>query len=158
MLIAIDDYEAWKHLSNPIHDARAVAADLRGIYGFETELVENPTLSQVFEIFEKYMKRKFSPHDQLVIFIAGHGTYKDDTREGFLITKDSKSKKEDTWGHSFLSHARLGQIVDHFHIGHILVILDACFGGTFDQRIAEAGHRGGDEYPELSADEFKNRK
>lgn len=36
--------------------------------------------------------------------------------------------------------------------------MDACFGAAFDERIADAGIRGGDEYVELSASEFKVRQ
>lgn len=158
LLIATDDYDAWTRLSNPIHDARAIATDLQEIYGFETELLENPTRGQVHDVLGKYRNKNYSPTDQLVIFIAGHGMYLDETREGFLITKESRLPKEDKWGDSFFPHTRLRDLVDLIPAQHIFLILDACFGGTFDQRIADSGHRGEDEYREVSAGEIKNRK
>lgn len=158
LLIATDHYDAWKHLSNPIHDARAIAKDLQDMYGFETEILENPTRDQVWNAFGKYTRKVYSSNDQLIIFIAGHGMYLNDTKEGFLITKESKLPNEDKWGDSFLAHSRLSQIVNQIPTPHIFLMVDACFGGTFDQRIADSGHRGNDVYRELSGQEVKNRK
>ena len=158
LLIATSNYDSWKHLPNPLIDARAIASDLMEIYNFEAEIIEDPTLDEIFAALGEYTKKKFFPNDQLFIFIAGHGTYFDNTREGFLIGRDSKSRQDDPYGTTYVPHARLRDIINLIPVKHIFLVIDACFGGTFDQRIAEAGSRGDDEYADITAEELKARK
>ncbi|MBV9241607.1 MAG: caspase family protein, partial [Acidobacteria bacterium] len=75
------------------------------------------------------------PDDQLFIFIAGHGYYKDALPEGFLIFKDGsaldKSDEACLDCQKWLRYADLRNIIDNIGCRHIFVVIDACFGGTF---------------------------
>jgi hypothetical protein len=77
------------------------------------------------------------------IFIAGHGYYNERTRMGYLVTYDSKSRAQDRFFHSYLSHNELANFATAIGSRHTLVILDACFDGTFADRGVST--RGGDE-------------
>lgn len=158
LLIATDRYDSWQTLRNPVYDAKAIAKDLKEIYGFETKTIENPTVDQIYGVLSEYMGKEFSQSDQLLIFIAGHGTYFEKTGEGFLIGKDSKASRDDKFGKTFVPLTRLRDIVDRIPAEHIFLMIDSCFGGTFDRRIADSAHRGDDEYAEVSALEFRARK
>ena len=100
--------------------------------------------------------RSYAENDQLLIFIAGHGQFDERTTRGFIVAKDSKLK--DPVGSSYLSYANLRGLVDNINSNHTMLMLDACFGGTFDQDIARAGSRGQDNAEMASRTEFIERK
>jgi hypothetical protein len=93
--------------------------------------------------------------DQVFIFFAGHGQFDQTFGEGFVVTKESQLNDEAKT--TYLSHNRLRSIVNNIPCEHILLAMDVCFGGTFDQAIA---HRGLDEevYKEASQAEMVTRK
>jgi hypothetical protein len=53
-----------------------------------------------------------------------------------------------------MSHSNLRTIVNNIPCKHIFLVMDVCFGGTFDPLIASRG----DEYSDMSKDEFIERK
>ncbi|MFH0991060.1 MAG: caspase family protein [bacterium] len=157
LMFASDRYNEWPPLINPINDARTIKKELSDSYGFECPLIENPTLDTVFSTLREYTKKQFGPNDQLLIFIAGHGHFDEDFKEGFIVTSDSKSN--DLSRKTYISHERLRSIIDAIPCQHILLIMDVCFGGTFDRSIAMGISKGGDnEYSDISDPEFILRK
>jgi uncharacterized caspase-like protein len=132
LLIATDKYDELQPLSNPVQDAHKIADELRVYYGFQTEIVENPTRTELKATLRRYLlKKDFTDEDQLFIFIAGHGVYAEETGEGYLAARDSK--RNDEFRDTYLSHADLRTIVNNIPCKHILLVLDACFGGAFDE-------------------------
>jgi len=153
LLFATNQYDNWTNLVNPIDDAQSVAKVLKEKYGFETEIVLNPTTDQVFNKLRDYAERKFKPQDQLMIFFAGHGYFDDTFGEGFVVAKNSL--KNDRAKTSFISHSRLRGVIQNIPTEHILLVMDVCFGGTFDPVIA--GSRGLDNAKTIDV-EFLLRK
>ena len=47
LIIATDKYDNWTSLVNPVFDGRSIANDLKANYGFETDVVENPTREEL---------------------------------------------------------------------------------------------------------------
>jgi hypothetical protein len=133
LLIASDQYQQWPPLPNPISDAKAMAKALEDYYGFETELLTNPTKLDIFNAIKKYTNKKFDPDDQLLIFFAGHGAYKEDFRDGCIVANDSL--KDDPAASTYFLHKQLRDLIDNIESQHILLVIDACFGGTFDEWI-----------------------
>ena len=41
------------------------------------------------------------------------------------------------------SHSRLRVLIENIPVNHILVLIDACFGGTFDRDVESGTTRGG---------------
>ncbi len=157
LLFAIDDYTEWNDLGNPINDAKAIKRELEAYYGFEVELIENPTVEEILMKLIEYTKKVYDKDDQLFIFFAGHGQYDDVLNQGFLVGKDSK--KRDITKSSYLSHTYFRELIDNIPNNHIFVTIDACFGGTFDPLIARSDSRGLDEiYDDIADVEFINRK
>ncbi len=153
LLFATDQYDNWTDLVNPIDDARSIAKVLKEKYGFETEIVENPNLDDVFIKLVEYRLRKFKPQDQLLIFFAGHGYFDENFGEGFVVAKNSlQNDKAKT---SYISHNRLRGVIANIPSEHIFLAMDVCFGGTFDPVIASAR---GSEAGETSDNEFLVRK
>lgn len=134
LIIATDDYDSWNDLSNPIFDGKAINDELKNTFGFQTEVLKNPTRTEIYSTLRKYNKKQFSDDDQLFIFIAGHGEYDDVFQEGYIVAKDSKSN--DDIKESYISHSNLRTIINNIPCNHVLLAMDVCFGGTFDPFVA----------------------
>ncbi len=156
LIFAANTYEQWSSLTNPINDARTIQEELKDGYGFKTELVENAIQDSILSKLSEYREKKYTEKDQLVVFFAGHGDYDESMKEGYVVAKDSRAIRDDKFRKSLISHSQLRSMVDNLPCKHILVALDVCFGGTFDQRIASSSHRG-DEYEDVTDEKFMER-
>jgi len=136
LIFATDKYDHWNDLSNPIADAYAIADVLKETYGFQTEIVENPTIEMVWQKLRDYSERKFEPQDQLMVFFAGHGHFDEAFGEGYVVARNSL--KNDVSRVTYISHNRLRGIINNIPCPHILLTMDVCFGGTLDPVIASS--------------------
>ncbi|MCO6476413.1 MAG: SUMF1/EgtB/PvdO family nonheme iron enzyme [Phaeodactylibacter sp.] len=134
LFFAVEQYQEWPMLHNPIDDAEEIAKDLRELYGFNTEVVPNPTRNQIYDKLDAYQKKAYAEDAQLLIFFSGHGDFIETKGEGFFIPKDGKLN--DRYQDTYLPHARLQRIIDNIPCSHILLAIDACFSGTFDEQVA----------------------
>lgn len=135
VLFGINEYDNYANLNNPIYDIDAISDDLKDIYGFETEVCPDYKVSEILEKLGEYGQQEFGPEDQLLIFIAAHGVFNEE-KEGFIVGKDSDDYKNDTAYLTFLPHSRLSDRVNKIPCKHILLVLDSCYSGTFDEQIA----------------------
>jgi hypothetical protein len=154
LLFLTDKYDNWGSLVNPIADGRAIAANLEKLYGFKVDVVENPSQDQIFRKVREYTEKKYQPLDQLMIFFAGHGYFDETFKEGFVVVKESM--KDDPGKTSYVSYNRLRNVLNVIPCEHVMLMMDVCFGGTFDDAIASA--RDADVYKEVSQSEFIIRK
>ncbi len=134
ILFATDQYDNWTDLVNPIYDARSIARELEERYGFEVRIVENANQNEVFTTLREYAQINYKPQDQLFIFFAGHGQYDEVFGEGYVVARNSLSN--DPSKTSYISHNRLRNNIDNINCEHIALIMDVCFGGTFDPVLA----------------------
>jgi hypothetical protein len=137
LLFATNKYDNWDDLVNPVDDAHEIANELKEKYGFEVEIVEDPTTERIWEKLREYNERKFGPQDQLFVFFAGHGHYDESFGEGYVVARNSLSK--DISKTTYLSHNRLRGVINNIPCQHILLTMDVCFGGTLDPIIASRG-------------------
>jgi caspase domain-containing protein len=131
LMFASDDYDAadWPHLNNPVHDARAIALELRKFYGFQTDLRENQTAQAIKDtIVLDYEKRTFKPNDELLIFFAGHGDFDEADGTGYVIAKDSSGPG--SYRNNQINFDFLTKWIDRIQVQHILLVLDVCRGGS----------------------------
>ena len=154
LIIVTDDYDNFPKLTNPVNDGLTIAKELETRYGFKTEIIKNPTRAEVYAALRNYSKKVFHDDDQLLIFIAGHGEFDNVFSEGYIVTKDSKMNDEVK--ESFISHSNLRTIINNIPCKHILLTMDVCFGGTFDQFVASS--RGADVYTDVERDKFIQKK
>ena len=134
LFIAIDNYDSWPDLRNPVSDAAAVAEELEQNYGFTTQTLVNPTRSEIYSVLEDYRLRSYGEKDQLFLFFSGHGDFNEGTAEGFFVPREGQLN--DPFQDSYIPHTRLERIVGNIPCDHILLAIDACFSGTFDESIA----------------------
>jgi len=156
LIFGTDEYDEWTNLTNPVFDSETIARELEESYGFEVDLVLNPTKAIMEQKLYDLYNKSYQENDQLFIFFAGHGQFDERTSRGFIVAKDSKLV--DPVGSSYLSYSNLRDLVDNVNSKHIMLMLDACFGGTFDQDIARAGSRGQDNADVASRNDFIKRK
>jgi hypothetical protein len=157
LLIGTSEYDEWGDLTNPAFDVKAIADELTQFYGYEVETILNPSKTELISKIREYAKKSYLPEDQLLIFVAGHGQFDEIFMEGYLVCKDSK--KNDEAKESYIAHSNMRTYVNNIPCNHIFFVMDACFGGTFDQAIAKADSRGEDDlYNEIAPEEFVKRK
>lgn len=161
LIFATDDYAHWPHLTNPIPDADAVNQTLTSLYGFHVEEVRNSTDDQILAKLTEYLHRKFEPQDQLLIFFSGHGYFDPDLGKGFLVPANALLVKDDIGHRSLLAHETIMGYVNRIPARHVVLVLDACFAGTLDRKIADSGLRGdasSDPYAHATLPELLARK
>lgn len=153
LIFVTDKYDNWSSLVNPVFDGRTIGAELRDHYGFETEIIENPSQESVFTKLREYSERKYQPLDELLIFFAGHGYYDETFKEGYVVVKESL--RNDPGKTSYVSYNRLRSVINVVPCEHIFLMMDVCFGGTFDESLAS---RGDEIYEDVSQSEYIMRK
>ena len=158
LLFVTDEYEHWMDLINPVNDGQVLAAELEKYYGFKVEVVKNANISEVMIKLKEYAKTTYNEQDQLLIFFAGHGKYDEAFGEGYVVC--SNSLRVDAGNTSHLSHSSLQTVINNIPCEHVFLMMDVCFGGTFDKKLVNrSSNRGdGDVYDELSRKQYIDHK
>lgn len=136
ILFATDKFDHFKDLVNPVFDAHSIAKELEERYGFIVEIVENPNQDDVMVKLREYAQKNYKPQDQLMVFFAGHGHYDDVYGEGYVVAKNSLVNDEGK--NTYISHNRIRNNINNIQCEHIFLVMDVCFGGTFDPVLASA--------------------
>ena len=142
LLFATESYDYWNNLRNPLFDAQAIRVALQETYGFQVELVHDPTQEGILKALRKYAEKEYSDQDQLLIFFAGHGYFDPTFNVGYLVAKDTRTPQNDNSMVSYVSHSVFRDIIDRMRCKHVFLVMDTCYSGTFDQRIAMRGEAG----------------
>ena len=156
LVFATDSYDNWPDLVNPVFDSRTIAEELKKTYGFKVEMIENASQNDILKKLREYIEKKYKPLDQVFIFFAGHGNYDATFAEGYLVPKEALANDEAKT--SYLSYNRLRSVVNNIPSEHIFLVMDVCFGGTFDQAIATSRGDVEDPYKQKNAAEFITQK
>ncbi len=139
LLFAVDTYDHWPGLRFPRVDAVSIGQDLEDIYGFEVELIHNPTKEKILSVLHRYAQKEYGPEDQLLIFFAGHGDFEPVGNMGYLVCQDTKKPEDDSFRISAFSHSYFRDFIDRMSCKHIFLVMDTCYSGTFDERLAMRG-------------------
>ncbi|MEZ4926872.1 MAG: caspase family protein [Saprospiraceae bacterium] len=147
LFIGIDQYNDpdIPDLSNPVFDAREVASVLAKDYGFEIDTLFNPTKTQILLKLREYAdrfndKNYLKNNDHLLIYFSGHGVLDEIYRQYHWVAADSKANDEIY--DSYLSAADLNNKFDNLKIKHVMLVVDACYSGTFNLDVAANVDRG----------------
>lgn len=130
-LCATNQYKYWDPLSNPVLDARTLAAVLRDKYGFHVKLIINPGTMEEFRSELRHFTDsiQFGPRDELLVFIAGHGQYIDLDNAGYIAFGNSAKHKVS----EMQEQRNLVNLLDNRPCKKIMLIMDVCFGGMISQ-------------------------
>lgn len=155
LIVGTDSYDEFSQLNNPVLDAVTIEKELSENYNFQTILLKNPTKSEIETALYKISMIELDSTSQLLIFFAGHGIYDETTKDGYIVPKDAK-KNDNLFRNSYISHSNIRNIIDGFNSQHTLVILDICFGGTFNDKLSRNAED--DQYKEVEKDKLILRK
>jgi len=157
LIIGTNIYQNWPALKNPILDASTIADELSEKYHFKVDLLLDPTREEILRKLMDLQREAYDSLSQLLLFISGHGNYIEETKTGYLVPKDGLSHEKDPFMDSFIPYYALQKIVNNIRCPHVLVVLDVCYGGTFDE---ESAWKGPDfpEYSDISKEELIKRK
>lgn len=139
LLIGTDNYKGkgWETLKNPVYDAAEIAEILKAEYGYEVQLLKNPPMDSIYEAIRNYYKT-LGKNDQLIVYVAGHGDYdKELLDDGFIVCADSRSVEDDPLRNSYIQHTKLKKMINKIPAKQILVLLDICHGGVFDEQVRD---------------------
>ena len=125
----VTDFEHWPDFpGSTARQVRDLEQELKNNYGFQTEVVANPTRRQILNKLNSYRKRPYGPKDQLLIYFSLHGHF-EKQGTGAIIPKDGKLRDE--FYESWITHPLLEDLVNRIPCNHITLALDACYSGTF---------------------------
>lgn len=137
LLIAVNNYQNPKLLDfanpqgNPKKDAQEIEQLLKDQYGFSTERLSDPAAAEITAKLEQY-ERDFrngtkDPNGQLFLFFSGHGER--EYGNGYFLGADADPEKlyEKT-----IPYGIWRPRIANFNCKHIMVVIDACYSGTFD--------------------------
>lgn len=144
LVIGTDKYSGkpnWTDLNNPVFDATDLEKQLRLNYGYQTKLLIDKPADSIYESIVQ-LNKILQPTDQLVIFIAGHGDFDEKLfDDGFIVCTNSSPVGQDPYRNTYIQYSKLSRMINKLPAQQILMVLDVCFGGTFDERVARNGSR-----------------
>lgn len=107
------------------------------------QLLENKPLDSIYAALLNYYKIA-KQNDQFVIYFAGHGDVDEELlSDGFIVCSNSKPLEEDPMRNSYISYNKLKRLLNNIPARQVLVLLDVCHGGTFDEKVFASTKREG---------------
>lgn len=125
---------AWAGLPNATPDAERIADLLERRFGFSVTRV----LDRDRDTFKRSLaalSEAADEDDDLFVFVAGHGYFDPTDKAGYLVFTDADATCDR--GCYPLDHVK--RALFGTRARHVLVMLDACYAGTFDPSIAFGG-------------------
>lgn len=137
LIIGTDNYRSkdWEKLENPVYDATEVAEVLQSFYNYDVTLLKDPPMDTIYKYLSSYY-RNLREDDQFIIYIAGHGDFDEGLLDdGFIVCTDSKSPEADPLRNTYIQHTKLKKMINKIPAKQVLVLLDICHGGVFDENV-----------------------
>lgn len=138
VFFAVSQYQssALGDLPQTLDNSRQMAELLATYYGFDTLVVQNPTLDRIdqfiHQLKQQYQSGKLASDGQLLLFFLGHG------EKNYFLPADAKIHQLHRSG---LYYDEWRPIISAIPCQHILVAIDACYSVTFDPHWATMGGR-----------------
>lgn len=131
LLIGVQNYAdpALNDLNFPLEDVKSMEDILTTYYTFEKENIEalrDPTREQMIVALDN-LSTRITDKDNLLIFYAGHGYYREDTKQGFWMPSDAQSPPNSS---RWFRNTTLVDYIRAIPSKHTLLISDACFSGS----------------------------
>ena len=142
LLIGINKYEApLVSLDTAVNDAEVLKKILDEKYGFETEILINPTRDEIFDKMD-YYTNTLSENDNFLLYFAGHGQFDahydendkcindtGDCNASFWLPSNADSNSKSQW----ISNLVISSWVKSLKSKHALVIADSCYAGAMSR-------------------------
>lgn len=121
-------------LETPISDVLKTASVLATHFGFTTHIIKDAGKARIVDELNK-IAADIKPHDQVLIFYAGHGYLMEDIKMGFWIPVDASVKTAKGW----ISNNDIAKMLGAIPANQLILISDSCFSGslTKEQKITD---------------------
>ena len=157
IIIGVDQYQAGgsdlKDLEFAVNDAREFKELLVNEFGYQEDHIvhlsdRGATGKSVVNAFAKWLpEQQPKETDSVLVFFAGHGLIKPETKDGFLACVDCR---EDNIKGTCLPVTWVRKQLSQLPCKHKLVILDSCFSGILFRGQNERSDRSADADSGLS--------
>jgi len=130
LLIGINKYKdgIMPDLFYPLRDAASIREVLISHYAFDTANViflKNPEKKTIIGTLDS-LSKVLKPEDSFLLFYAGHGSWDEKSRMGYWLPSDAAARIIDNW----IMNSIITGFMSVIPAKHVLVIADACFGGS----------------------------
>jgi len=129
VFIAIDKYQEWNPLKNPVKDAQEI----------KNILLENYYIDEVRELYDTDatnngirqllvgLRQQLDKNDSVFVFFAGHGHTDRETNTGFWIPADGQNinRGQANW----LPNGQIRNMISLLPAKHVFLVADSCFSG-----------------------------
>ena len=132
LIFATDKYDNWPDLQNPVAGGELLAKLLVSEYGFETEVIKNPSIRDIQRKLAEYDAKEYGIQDQLFIYFAGNCYFDQLMGLGYLVA--ANSQKDDKKTGTYFSQAALRNSLNNFKCHHIFLAVDACCADLADPK------------------------
>lgn len=156
LLIGIDEYDYWPDLVNPVNDVKTIAQELERNYGFTTDILLNADKNRIIGKIREVAEKQYTENSELLIVLSGHGHFDEFAKTGYFVPANGKRAEDDKIFDSYIAYPIIQNIITNSGCKHVLLVLDACYGGTFNIQIAMRG--GEDTYRSVTAEKFVTLK
>jgi hypothetical protein len=141
LIIAVDNYQDPKleSLDRPVNDGEKLYNVLVSKYTFNPEnikFIKNATRQDIIFALDE-LSAKVTLKDNLLIFYAGHGYWNENSNVGYWLPSDARQDSRDKW----IPNSTLVDYLKEIKSKHILLIADACFGGSIFKSRAVIANR-----------------
>ena len=129
VFIAIDRYQEWMPLANPVKDAHEIR-DILTEYYYIDEIVElynlDATAAGIRQLLIN-LRTRVGKDDSVFVFYAGHGQTDPYTNTGFWIPADGgrDMMSQTNW----LPNIQVRNMVSQLPARHVFLVSDSCFSG-----------------------------
>lgn len=129
VFIAVNKYQQWNPLKEPVKDAEEIKKTLLFRYYIDQVYSlydENATKKNILGLFQK-LQKELRANDSLLIFYAGHGHLDQNSKTGFWIPVDAGTDEleQDRW----IPNIVIRGLLSNIRAKHIFLISDSCFSG-----------------------------
>ncbi len=129
LLFAAQNYEdrGFRDLDTPFTDVAKLAGVLRDTYGFETQIIKDPTRADILDGLAR-LDRTTKRCDAVLVYYAGHGETDPDPRveRGFWLPVDAAPDSRANW----ITTSDVAESIQALDAPHVWLIADSCFSGS----------------------------
>ncbi|HLP46651.1 MAG TPA: caspase family protein, partial [Candidatus Kapabacteria bacterium] len=131
VLIAINKYEYWRGLTQPVKDGIEIRDILQSHYYFDKmfELYDDQATRVAIVMLFEQLQKELNPEDSVLIFYAGHGYLTKSSGVGYWIPVNGG--KDERECQNWISHGEIIGFISNMKAKHIFLIADSCFAGNF---------------------------
>jgi len=126
----------WTKLPHISEEVAEIKTILQEKYHFSVEECKNKDKTGIEQKIRELQKRAYETDAQLLLFFSGHGVYYEAQNEGFFIPYNAPTPSEPNSESNYLSYLFLRPLINTIPCNHILVMIDACHGGSFVDEVA----------------------